>query len=396
MKKIILVSLIIVLMILLFSTTFAQEHEIPNFYYVIYYSNGDLIFLNTDRIIDFDIYEMEIDGEILTTEYPMISLPAQGFLNQLTTLKIRLIDKEGNIIAENKIVDFTFVEANDGLFLDLSEEVYLAKTLVLPRSNLESISGIEKFSQLERLYAVDSEFRYWNGISELKNLEALYCYYCDGYVEPLTSLKNIKELSIDIVWMLTEYPLLKEFENLKLLQMQGMTFADLSTIPELSNLEVLQLRGAIQDTQSLSALSNLENFKVLELWNSEIDDISFVQDYSDIRYIGIPYANISDLTALAGLTSLKGLDLNSNNIENIDSLKNLSNLTKLLLNNNNIKDISPLENLLFLEYLDLGYNEIVDVSQISYFLNLKQLSIIENPIIDYSPLDILQGIYIEK
>ena len=93
--------------------------------------------------------------------------------------------------------------------------------------------------------------------------------------------------------MLTEYPFLKEFENLKLLQMQGMTFADLSTIPELSNLEVLQLRGAIQDTQSLSALSNLENFKVLELWNSEIDDITFVQDYSDIRYIGMPNSNIS-------------------------------------------------------------------------------------------------------
>ena len=54
------------------------------------------------------------------------------------------------------------------------------------------------------------------------------------------------------------------------------------------------------------------------------------------------------------------LDLSSQNLEDISFLRDYGNLKVLSLKRNKIKDISVLANLTQLEDLDLSYNQIVD------------------------------------
>lgn len=398
MSKKLITSFVFIIFLLGSSTNiiFSEDNQPPNFYYSIFYNNGSLIFLSIDRTIDFEKFEIIYDGKSIFGEIPIFSLPAEWFENEIKTVTIRLIDEYDVIVGENIIEDMTYVSLIDGSFSNLPEKVYSAKVLVLPSSDLEHIPGVSQFRNLKRLYAIDSEFRYWSGIQELTNLEALYCFYCDGYIEPLENLTELEELAIDIVWMLTDYPVLEIFSKLKFLQMHGMTFSNLTTVPKLSSLEVLVIYGMIDDYDSLNNLSSLPNLSALELYFSDLNDITFAKDLKQLKYLGVEYANINDISPVANLTNLIGLSFNSNNIVDISPLENLTNLTKILVNNNNIKDISVVENFEMLKYLDLENNNISDISPLAQLKNLNHLLLINNPIDDFSALENLNETVIIK
>lgn len=68
------------------------------------------------------------------------------------------------------------------------------------------------------------------------------------------------------------------------------------------------------------------------------------------------------------------LDLSSQNLEDISFLRDYGNLKVLSLKRNKIKDISVLANLTQLEDLDLSYNQIVDFSPLENLKHLKKIA----------------------
>lgn len=109
-------------------------------------------------------------------------------------------------------------------------------------------------------------------------------------------------------------------------------------------------------------------------------------DILDVDELKLSDEDIEDLSGLEYFTNLKYLDLGENNIEDIDALEDLTKLETLKLDHNLIEDITPLKNLTNLKYLDLKSNYISDIWPLKYLNKLETLYLDDNPIDDYSPV----------
>ena len=117
---------------------------------------------------------------------------------------------------------------------------------------------------------------------------------------------------------------------------------------------------------------------------SDIDEAKRI--LSSQSYLDLYETQISDITPLQSLTNLTGLNLENNQISDITPLQSLTNLTKLNLENNQISDISPLQSLTNLTCLYMENNQISDITPLQSLTNLKELDIENNQISDMTPL----------
>ena len=99
----------------------------------------------------------------------------------------------------------------------------------------------------------------------------------------------------------------------------------------------------------------------------------FKSDVKNITLLSGVYKKINDISGIENLTNLQELNLNDNEISDISPLKDLNNLKYLYLNSNKISDINPLTNLTRLESLNLGTNRISDIKPLSNLTNLNRL-----------------------
>lgn len=131
-----------------------------------------------------------------------------------------------------------------------------------------------------------------------------------------------------------------------------------------------------------------ENEKItkLNLYFSNISDISFLEDFMDLTHLNLNNNRILDISALNKLNKLTHLYLDENNISDLSALKDLTNLIVLCLCNNRIFDISFLKNLKNLTDLDLRNNQISDISIFSEMENLRKLDLGTNKITGISSL----------
>ena len=130
--------------------------------------------------------------------------------------------------------------------------------------------------------------------------------------------------------------------NLKSLELQYAILQDLSVLESLINLEALDLSFVNLENNDLSYLSNLNNLKILCLNGLDISG--------------------EDLIKIKDLTTLEQLQLAMCNLDNIENLSELTNIKSLLLHNsleyggnNHIEDITPIYNMTNLQYFNVGY-----------------------------------------
>jgi len=116
-------------------------------------------------------------------------------------------------------------------------------------------------------------------------------------------------------------------------------------------------------------------------------------DMDDLFYLDISNAGIQDLSGLENATNLGSLNLQGNNISNIDALQNLHELFDLNLADNPIESFTPLSGLTNLFYLDLTNTGLQDGSVLENLTNLQYLSIDDNPISNISFIQNLRNIY---
>ncbi len=160
---------------------------------------------------------------------------------------------------------------------------------------------------------------------------------------------------------------------------------------------------------NVSYLSNVNSITYLNLANNNISDLSGVENLENLYSITIYGNPVTDTSPLHQLDNLiciyidgeqsAGLDQykNFNNIEDLEiigkpefdvnSLKNLKQLYYLELYDSGITDISFVSELSGLNYLYLGNNDIIDITPIKELKNLKSLIISYNKnLTDISPL----------
>lgn len=163
--------------------------------------------------------------------------------------------------------------------------------------------------------------------------------------------------------------------------------------------------GSVSKSKSCKELEkyNVKSEKI-ELKNKNLEEISCILDYKNVKELDLRWNKISDLKPLEKLEKLEVLKINFNQIEDITPLLNLKNLKELWLHNNNIKDIRGIGRLSKLNHLDVSFNPLkYGVEEIEKLRSLKRLEVREVPkeIVDYiyenyNKFTILDKIFIEN
>ena len=95
----------------------------------------------------------------------------------------------------------------------------------------------------------------------------------------------------------------------------------------------------------------INDLRILTLWNSEIDNIDFIKKFPNIKEIELLEKNLKDISALNCHSKLKSLELLKTQVSDLSVLANMEIKTLKLLKNNSIEDYSPIYEIKGLENL---------------------------------------------
>lgn len=165
-------------------------------------------------------------------------------------------------------------------------------------------------------------------------------------------------------------------KDLSFLVINDLGVNDLSGLEQATNLETFLARQ--NNIQDLTPLENLTNLSWVDLSNNGLTDITPLRNTTKLRDLSLGHNKISDITALENASSLTGLSLYDNLIHDISPLGNLTALTFLTLSLNRIEDISPLLSLSKLDSLHLDSNHISDITPLKNLSNINFLTVYHN------------------
>ena len=208
---------------------------------------------------------------------------------------------------------------------------------------------------------------------------------------------------------------LENFGNLQTLYLQNN---DVSTIEQLSaceSLRILNLASNSNINNNNKSIVNLRNLETLNLSNTGLTNIDFLNELYETGYCELVVLDISDnpklnniegiekITTLQSLglsntnlddnktsklnvlTNLTTLNINGNQIKNIDIVSNLKLLKYFYFNNNKIESLEPLKGKTFYE-LEFTGNNIKNISALSSHRTINNLKMDNNQIEDVSVL----------
>ncbi len=131
---------------------------------------------------------------------------------------------------------------------------------------------------------------------------------------------------------------------------------------------------------------DLANLATLSAGDSNITDLSGIENCINLSELELSNNNISDFYPLFSLDNLVSLNLENNQISQIPGPCSFFLLVTLNLDGNQISDISSFAPLSNLAILSISDNQITDVSPLASLLNMTRLNLNGNQISDISPL----------
>ncbi len=225
------------------------------------------------------------------------------------------------------------------------------------------ITPLAKLTQLTELLLSGNEIRDLTPLENLTQLEKLFLG--DNEISDLTPLTNLTALT--------------------LLELGKNQIRDVTPLRNMTRL--LRLNLQFNQIRDIRPLKGLVELRVLYIdSNPLIDDITGLENMTQLKYLQLPNPLITDITPLRRLTNLVELYVRNNQISDITPLADMTKLKVLLIHKNQITDITPLANLTQLQELSLEENQIVNTSPLIGLVNLKNLSIWGNQITDLQPL----------
>jgi len=170
----------------------------------------------------------------------------------------------------------------------------------------------------------------------------------------------------------------------------GDLLTALNIFPHLKNLSIEVGGFEITDLSGLARLPNLVSL-VLD-YCCTANDISVLKNLTQLTYLSINNAGITNIEALSELTLLESLFLPGNKISNIGALRNHTRLVSLNLSGNGINNIDALKNHTGLITVNFSGNKLVDISALAASRQLKNLGIEHNQLSDISCLRDLKNL----
>lgn len=168
-------------------------------------------------------------------------------------------------------------------------------SLELNDENIKSLEGVENCKNLKKLYFKNLNVTDFSKIKDLTNVKEIYFENLnkDADISAISELTNLEKISFENL-KLNKYPnSLSNLTKLKEITMRNTNFKNVSSLKNLTNLEILIIKG-----QGVYGSCNEKEEQLTD-------------------------ENIKDLSTLTGLT---WLDLSDNQITDLSSIKNLTKL----------------------------------------------------------------------
>lgn len=346
---------------------------------------------------------------------------------------------KNNYLEEIKPITYlpniVYLDISNNQITDINEisKLQHLKTLYCQQNAIDSIGKLGKISTLEYLDISNNQLSNLSELSNFENLKTLNLSY--NYIDITTLPENlrIEDLNLSACNIL-DYSRLGVLKQLKTLRVAAMTNRNISTIPYLSSLEMIDLSSnSIQniDAPLFYKLSMFKGLKSIDLSNNSINNLLLLtEDFEDVnsyssyqseknyeplfheleklnlsqngiyntyylkRYTSLVDLDLSsnqieDLKGLTEMAHLKTLNLSLNKIRNLEAIEELSTIVSLYLSNNELKNITSLLKLNKLEILDVSNNQITDITNIGNLKNLKELRLNHNAITNIKALESL-------
>ena len=175
--------------------------------------------------------------------------------------------------------------------------------------NIQSVSGVGNFPNLEELYLSHKAFCDISPIAkltELKKLDLDWGSQCVSDIEPLRGLRKLEWLDLDGQRVATLAPL----ANHPRLRDLNIGHNDLSTLDELGTIGALNYLHAHRNRLVNPSLSNFPNLRGVNLDGNNLSALEEVaKSLSEtVEWLSLNDASINDLSSLNGrIASLEGL-----------------------------------------------------------------------------------------
>ena len=201
---------------------------------------------------------------------------------------------------------------------------------------------------------------------------------------------------------------MKMRRNLFVLMLFVTLFVNCNKVNSMEKKKEIKTNESSESVSKSKSCKELEKYNVksekIELKNKNLEEISCILEYKNVKELDLRWNKISDLKPLEKLEKLEVLKINFNQIEDITPLLNLKNLKELWIHNNNVKDIRGISKLYKLNHLDVSFNPLkYGIEEIEKLRSLKRLEVREVPkeIVDYiyenyNKFTMLEKIFIEN
>lgn len=273
-----------------------------------------------------------INNNIVIVEESVIGYKDLKNILQLSGIDINTIFEIRNLNNLTYLEVFNLV-GNNITEIEGLDSLKKLKLLLLSHNKIKEIKGLHNLYQLECLALNNNEIELVEGLENLFNLQELYLSH-----NKITEIKGLNKLE-KLINLSFSYNKIKNIEK--------------HNLPV--NLEVLSLTGN-KIGNNFSGIKNLTKLKKLDLFDCQIDSIEYIPELKDLEILNLGNNNITEINALNNLLKLKELNLANNNIHKIYELSKLEDLESLGLENNKICEIEGLGNLTNLTSINLDGN----------------------------------------
>ena len=170
-----------------------------------------------------------------------------------------------------------------------------------------------------------------------------------------------------------------------ILDLKDSDVTDLSPIEEMTGLTMLGLSGtAVSDLAPLEQMTELYD---LNLNDTAVTDLIPIEGMTGLTVLGLHGTAVADLSPIEGMTGLTVLTLSGTAVSDLGPLKGMTGLTKLYLNRTAVSDLAPLEQMTELTVLALGNTAITDLEPLKGMTGLTELYLSETAVSVIDPLE---------
>lgn len=350
---------------------------------------------NFDAIADFKKI-----SELALKNIGVKSLTPIGRLNSLKSLKLREMQPpvKKDIKVDNPIKDSDLIlEEKTEKFSGFNGDFNL-KEIVLSGVRFSDYSWLKNQRDLNKV-SLSSYFRSKTNfqVEDLAQYENLKVLYLNGvHAENLTSLGQLKLLN-DLT--LRDFPedivtSTPKLDGLKSLETYGVDFTSLKFLENFPVLEKIKIGGMRkllpQDFPTMDRLlsvdishlsgENLGNLtknilvQDLDLSSSKFSSYSGIHNFKNLRTLDLSNSTLTSLCKLGKLPNLINLDLSGTKITTLDCIDQFPNLQELNLVLTKVKDLSTLKFLAKLKILKVHLTEVENLEIISQLSSLTELT----------------------